>query len=426
MKPRFNVGWIVLLIFLGTMTNYMDRVNISLAAPVMVKEAGWSTVTLGVVLSSFFWGYFLLQIPGGWLADRFGGRRIMTVTGYLWAVFTAATAVSASSLPVLTGVRAGLGAAEAANFPAGTSIVARWLPRSVTARMQALNQSAIALGPLIATPLSVFLITTWGWPSIFYVFAIISLVWATVWWVVTKRAGLPDIPEKQPEAVAQPVIPDFLDQPFKSLEVWGSSMAWYADSYVFYFLLTFMPTYFVQAQHVPLQELALLGTVPWAVLFVMMNVAGWIVDTVGRVSAHGIFWRRMMYAGGFVWAAAFMMLAKGATNANSAVVLISLALAGLAFVWPVGWSLPVVYARSKAGLLSGFMNSWGQVAGILAPIITGAAVAGGHWGNAFLWVVGFALLGAVLVAGTSRWSTDAAFRAKFPPSPEAASKPAVA
>lgn len=419
MRPRINIGWIVLLIFLGTMMNYMDRVNISLAAPAMVKEEGWSMVELGVVLSSFFWGYFLFQLPGGWLADRFGGRRVMTVAGYWWSVFTALTAFP-RSLPVLTGVRAALGLGEAVNFPGGTSIVARWLSPKTTARVQGFNLSAIAMGPLIATPLSVFLITTWGWRSIFYVFAVISFIWASVWWIVTKRAGLPDIPEKDPSTAGRTVAPDFLEQPFKSLEVWGSSMAWYSNSYVFYFLLTFLPTYFVQAQHVPLQELSLLGTIPWAVLFVMMNVAGWISDYVGRVSSHSIFWRRMMYAGAYLWASVFMLIAKGATDATSAVVLISLALVGLAFSWPVAWSLPVMYARSKAGLLSGFMNAWGQVAGILAPLITGAAAGSGNWGAAFLWVAGFSLMGAVLVAGTTRWSTDQAYHAKYPADGQAA------
>jgi len=115
-----------------------------------------------------------------------------------------------------------------------------------------------------------------------------------------------------------------------------------------------------------------------------------------------------------------MLIAKGATDATSAVVLISLALIGLAFSWPVAWSLPVMYARSKAGLLSGFMNAWGQVAGILAPLITGAAAGSGNWGAAFLWVAGFSLMGAVLVAGTTRWSTDQAYHAKYPADGQAA------
>ena len=115
-----------------------------------------------------------------------------------------------------------------------------------------------------------------------------------------------------------------------------------------------------------------------------------------------------------------MLIAKGATDATSAVVLISLALVGLAFSWPVAWSLPVMYARSKAGLLSGFMNAWGQVAGILAPLITGAAAGSGSWGAPSCGVAGFTLMGAVLVAGTTRWSTDQAYHAKYPADGQAA------
>ncbi len=408
MKPKIHIGWIVFVIFLGTMMNYMDRVNISLTGPAILKEFGWTTATLGVLLSSFFWGYFLLQIPGGWLADKFGGRRVMIVSGFLWAIFTALTAIP-RSLGLLMGIRAGLGAGEAVNFPAGTSIFARWLPPKVVARIQGLNLSATALGPLFATPLAVFLITTWGWRSVFYFFAIISAVWAIAFWAVTKRAGLNDIPDK--EKLTDTVVQvsqtkDFMEKPLSSIEVWGSSMAWFSNSYVFYFLITFLPTYFIKAQHVSVQSLDILGTVPWLVLFIMMNVAGWISDYIGRVSTHSIFWRRMIYAGAFVWAGIFMFLAKGATSGTSAAILISLAVAGLAFTWPIAWSLPVIYSHSKAGVLSGFMNAWGQVAGILAPIVTGVVASTGNWSLAFIWVAVFSLLGAVLVAGTTKRRTD--------------------
>jgi ACS family glucarate transporter-like MFS transporter len=405
MKPRMNIGWIVLMIFLGTMLNYMDRVNISVAAPGMMKEFGWDAAVLGVVLSSFFWGYFLLQIPAGWLADKFGGRRLMTIAGYLWSIFTVLTPFSRST-GLLAAVRAALGAGEALNLPAVTSLIARWLPPKATARMQGLSLSATALGALIATPLSVFFITHWGWQSVFYFFAAITLIWTVLWQVVTKRAGLPDVPEKEASSTGVEAQPDFIEKPLRSVEVWGSSVAWFSNSYIYYFLLTFLPTYFVKAQHVSIEGLALLGTIPWAVLFIMMNVAGWISDRIAQHSKHSIFWRRMMYAGAYIWAASFMLVAKGATNGNSAVLFISIAVFGLSFTWPNAWSLPVVYSRSKAGLLSGFMNAWGQVAGILAPLITGYAAAAGHWDTAFVWVAAFAFLGAALILATSKWSTD--------------------
>src|ERR1039458_8693831 len=105
-ESRNRYSWIVVLaIFLGTMINYLDRVNISVTAPIMSTEYGWNTANLGIIFSSFFWGYFLLQLPGGWLADRYGGGRLLFGSSLLWTIFTFLTAFP-SNLIVLSGVRA--------------------------------------------------------------------------------------------------------------------------------------------------------------------------------------------------------------------------------------------------------------------------------------------------------------------------------
>jgi ACS family glucarate transporter-like MFS transporter len=406
-KTSLRLGVLVVVIFLCTLVNYIDRVNISVTAPQMIEEYGWDSRSLGVVFSSFFWGYLLLQMPSGWLVDKYGGRRIMFGSTVLWALFTLLTTWP-KSIMGLSIVRAALGAAEAPNMPALTALIGRHLPGRFLSRILGFNFSAIALGPLVATPFAVFFMINWGWRSVFYASAALTLLLAGLWWWSTKWAGVTDEAEIQARAgtaAAEPEKAVLVEKPFRSVEVWGFSLAWYSNAYVFYFFMFWLPTYLTQAKGFTLQEMAGLAVIPWLVLFVMMNVAGYLIDIVKRRSRNSLFWRRMIYAGAFLWCAAFLYPLQHVESGASAVALISLAFAGLAFNWPIAYSLPIEYSPPKAGIITAFLNSWGQVAGILAPIITGIVVAGGDWSLAFLVTTAFAVLGALLVGLTSRYST---------------------
>lgn len=407
MRPSVSVrlATLVGVIFLCTLVNYIDRVNISVAAPQMIDEYGWDSASLGVVFSSFFWGYLLLQMPSGWLVDRFGARRIMFGSTVLWAAFTLLTAFPRSILG-LSAVRAALGAAEAPNMPALTALVGRKLPPRFMSRILGFNFSAIALGPLVATPFAVAFMLNWGWRSVFYASAAVTLLLAGLWWWSTKWAGATDdAADLASESGSAPEVRGLTDRPFRSLEVWGFSLAWYSNAYVFYFFMFWLPTYLTKAKGFSLQEMAGLSIIPWLALFLAMNVAGWVIDAIKRRSRRPVFWMRMIYAGAFVWCAAFLYPLQQVQSGQSAVILITLALVGLAPNWPIAYSLPIAYAPKKAGTVTAFLNSWGQVAGILAPIITGLVVADGDWSKAFLVTTAFAVLGALLVGLTTRYST---------------------
>jgi len=407
---------VVMGIFICTMVNYMDRVNISVSAPLMIKEYGWDTKSLGFVFSAFFWGYFLLQIPMGWIADKFGPRRILGISAVYWGIFTFLSAIP-SNLYVLSGVRACLGAGEAANFPAQTSFIARHLPRRMISRLQAFNLSAISLGPFVATPFAAYISMHYGWRGIFYAFAIISFIVAAYWMYVTKKANMIDSHYSDSATAVdleKKSTPAIFENPLRQIEVWGSSVAWYSNSYVFSFLVMWLPTYFVKGRGMSVQEMAVFGSIPWAFLFVMMNIAGYIVDWVKNNTKHSIFWRRMIYAFGYLWCAAFIVMIQNVQTSNQALMYICASFIGLAFTWPVGFSLPIEYAGHKAGLATGFMNMWGQLAAVISPIITGYVAASGNWGHAFWWAAVFSLAGAIIVLVTSKYKTGAKYETSSP------------
>src|SRR5579884_3587754 len=159
--------YILLLISLMYQITYLDRVNISTAAPVISKEFGFDKVTMGLIFSAFVWSYALFQVPGGWLGDRFGPRRVLTtIVGY-WSVMTAATAWAGSAATFMV-IRFLFGIGEAGAFPGATRAMQLWYPREERGFVQGITHSASRAGAAIAPPIVVAIMTTLGWHWVFY------------------------------------------------------------------------------------------------------------------------------------------------------------------------------------------------------------------------------------------------------------------
>ncbi|MDR3564275.1 MAG: MFS transporter [Negativicutes bacterium] len=417
-KIKGLAAWgVVVGIFISTTVCFMDRVNISVAAPMMIKEYGWDAKSLGYVFSAFFWGYFLCQMPVGWIADKFGPRKFLGISIGSWGVLSILSALP-SNLYALIAVRAGLGIAEAPTMPAQASFIARHLPRCMVGRIQALNLSAIAVGPLVATPFAAYMMTHYGWRSVFYACAVISFVFAAYWMYVTKKAKMTDdvfLQKDQGATSENKVVSAIFEKPLRKLEVWGASAQAACNSYVFTFLVLWLPMYFVSGRGMPIEEMAIFSTIPWAVLFVMMNVAGFIVDWVKNNTKHNIFWRRMILVAGYLWCATFIVMIQNVQTSTQALLYICTAFVGLAFTWPVGFSLPIEYGGQNAGFITGFMNCFGQFASIIQPLITGHAASTNDWGRAFWWAAVFSLAGAIVVLVTSKYNTGTSDTASNPP-----------
>src|ERR1700722_9090188 len=168
--------------FLAAFICYIDRVNISVAILAMHEHFGWSTATKGWVLSSFFVGYTLFQIPGGWLANRFGGKWVLGAAVLWWSLFTLLTPAAAfASLPLLIAARIAMGLGEGTMFPAAYGLFRHWIPTFERSRAVALLLSGVPLGTLFALTATGKLVTRYGWASVFYVFGGVGLLWAAMW-----------------------------------------------------------------------------------------------------------------------------------------------------------------------------------------------------------------------------------------------------
>ena len=177
---------LIALCFAAVFICYVDRVNISLAIVAMTKEFGWSKTTSGFVMSSFFIGYLLTQVPGGMLAGRLGGKHVLAFGVLFWSLFTALTPPAAyAGFAVLITARIALGMGEGVTFPSIYALFSRWVPANRRARAAGLVFSAIPLGVVCAQLATPLLVTSFGWPWAFYAFAVLGPLWWVVWQPLT-------------------------------------------------------------------------------------------------------------------------------------------------------------------------------------------------------------------------------------------------
>src|SRR6266699_1662376 len=204
-RPSIGRWYILALISLMYLITYLDRVNISTAAPVISKEFGFDKVTMGIIFSAFVWAYAMFQVPGGWLGDRFGARNVLTIIVSYWSVMTAATAAATGAVSFVI-IRFLFGIGEAGAFPGATRAMQLWYPREERGFVQGITHSASRLGAAIAPPIVALIIVggqfdlSWfhfsisvpslGWRSVFYICGAIGFVWS-VWWYLSYR-NLPE------------------------------------------------------------------------------------------------------------------------------------------------------------------------------------------------------------------------------------------
>lgn len=181
---RFRV---VFLCFVSFVICNCDRINISVAILPMAKYYGWSQTTVGIIQSAFFWGYVLTQIPGGYLADKYGGKQVLAAGVVVWSAMTLLTPIAASTnIGVLLLTRALLGVGEGVAMPAMNNMISKWVPETERSRSLSLTYSGMYLGSVVGLLLCPAFIVAFGWQSVFYIFGGLGFFWWAVWQFWTK------------------------------------------------------------------------------------------------------------------------------------------------------------------------------------------------------------------------------------------------
>jgi len=406
-KPT-GVRWKIFLLMLFLISiNYIDRASLSVAMPLISKEFDLDPAMQGLILSSFFWTYAFMQVPGGMLADRFKPRIVIASATIFWGAFQAIAAV-ATNWPVLLLTRLGLGASEAPIYPAGGKLNAIWMTQTERGRGATLLDGGAPLGAALGSIVIAWLIAAFNsWRIAFVIAGVGTMLCGLLAWYYIRNAPRehPSVNEAEARYIEQSHALEDADTPasrggswmsyFRYRSVWCMCLGWMFFNTTFYGLLTWMPTYLFKVHNFDIKTLGGASFIIFFSGFVGELVGGWIGD----------FWRSRGGAPNLVFRTLFGIAAILATMSiffvayvTDPVGVVALLSATLFFLRWCGmyWAIPSALAgREKSGFLGGCMNLGGNIAGILTPLIVGFIVQA--TGSYFLALMFFAAAGVALL-----------------------------
>lgn len=395
--PRRRWG-IALLLGIGVLVNYFDRVILSVSQDALHAAFGISAVTFGYLTSAYSWTYAALQLPSGYLLDRFGVRLVGRTSTFLWSVASFAAAAS-TSLSGFFGARFLLGIGEAPTFPANSKAVGYWFPSNERSLATAFFDSAAKFSSAIGVPILGILVIRFGWRWSFAVTGVVSLLYFLLfYWLYKNPSEDQSLSPEEREFIrkngAQPEdrVLAAKGAPFGYLlrrrKVWGLVLGYASYNYTFYLLLFWLPSYLSSELHIDLLHSALYTSFPWLVATLAdLLIGGWLVDTLIQQGLDASRVRQTALVGGTSLGLA-MLGAGYAHTTIAALAWITIAITGLSIAAPVGWSVPSLIApRESVGTLGGILNFGNQLSAIVAPIVTGYVV---QFTHSFFWAFGVA------------------------------------
>jgi ACS family D-galactonate transporter-like MFS transporter len=393
-QRRWRIAW---LLSLGVLVNYFDRVNLSVSHEALIATFGISNVAFGYLSGAYNWTYAMCQLPIGVLLDRFGIRKIGRVSTFLWSVASFGAAAT-PGLGGFFGARFLLGVGEAPTFPANAKAIGYWFPAKERSFATSIFDSAAKFAPAIGVPLIGMLLLRVGWRWSFAATGLVSFAYFLLFWRMYRDPkDDPELSQEERRYIADGAEDEQREMPppaslgylLRQKKVLGLALGFGSYNYVFYLLLTWLPSYLSAALHIDLLHSFLYTDVPWLFATVTDLTGGWLADFLIERGWDASRARKLV----LVWGTVFGLGIVGAADAHTAtraLVWISISIGGLSAASPVGWSIPSLIApRGSVGTVGGIVNFSNQLSGIAAPIITGYVVAAT---KSYAWAFGISAI----------------------------------
>lgn len=406
------VRWQILgLMLLLSMITYLDRVNISIAARLITKEYTLDDVQMGKIFSAFIFSYGLFQVPGGWLADRFGPRRVLAFSALLWSLATAATAWvgDPAGVPVVLSlgfVRFCVGMGEAAAWPSFNRTIAAWMAIKERGFATSVPLAGGGVGAAITPPFIAWLMLTYGWRWAFLMSAILGVVGSAIWYLRSR-----DTPEQHPgvnQAELEiihagwpaPLKTSARRIPWRSLvrerNMWLLFLSAMTCGYMVYIYMTWFFTYLVEQRHLTQMASSYYTVGPFIAMAVLTPIGGIASDVIAR--KINLRWaRRLISMGGMTAAGVSLLIGARVESISIAILWLSFGAGAIYFALASHWATTIDISQKYAGTISGVMNCGGNVGGILSPILTPLLA------RRFGWVPALDVAAVTILAGATIW-----------------------
>ena len=417
---KTNVRWIVVaVLFFITIINYADRATISLAGPAMAKELNFDAVTMGYIFSAFGWAYVIFQLPGGWLLDKFGSKKVYAFSIFFWSLFTLMVGAvgfftGLLAIVILFSLRFLVGAAEAPSFPANSRIVAAWFPASERGTAAAIFNSAQYAATVVFAPLMGWLIHSFGWHWVFAVMGVLGMLFVLVWNkliydpddhpmanaaevdYIEAGGGLVSM-DRAVNAGTKQEGPNlaYIKQLLSSRMLVGIYIAQYCINALTYFFITWFPVYLVQEKHMTILKAGFVAAVPAVCGFVGGVLGGIISDFMLRRGFSLTAARKTPIVAGMLLSMA-MVICNYVSAESALIFFMALSFFGKG-IGALGWAVNADTAPKQiAGLSGGVLNVCGNLSSITTPIAIGYIIQStGSFNGALVYVVAHAFVAMV-------------------------------
>ena len=423
--------------FLLAVVTYLDRICISAAAPFIMDDLHLSVVQMSVVFSAFTLAYSLFEIPSGWLGDVRGPRRVLTRIVLWWSAFTMLTGAARGFAP-LVAIRFLFGAGEAGAFPNIARSFSQWFPPRERGRANGVMFLGSRIGGMLSAPIALLLVAGWGWRPSFAVFGALGVVWAIAWyaWYRDRPEDHPSVNQEEiawirqedrgPERAApqsrppqsrpgsqrpsvarsQRPSPD-VARPFQGRDLWRALLRsrnlyaicgmYFAFGYGLYFYFTWLPTYLIKVLGFSLLGGGLFAALPFLLAGIADIAGGWLTDRWSR--ARGLRAGRCHLGfGAFSTCATLVFASTLPVPAVVKALLLAAALASADLALGACWAVPIDIAPDHAGVITGCMNTLGNLGGLAGPLVVGLAV--DRWHS---WTFPFYVTAIIYASGALAW-----------------------
>jgi MFS family permease len=376
---------VVALLAISAFINYVDRGNLSIAAPMLKDELGISAARLGVLLSAFFWTYACSQLFSGWLVDRFNVNWVFAAGFILWSAATAMTGI-VQAFSALLVLRLLLGMSESVAYPSYSKIIALNFSEEHRGFANSMISAGLVLGPGFGMFFGGLLMARFGWRPFFIVLGLASMLWIVPWWMWMPKKHQATLTD----SIGAPRVFEFL----RLRSAWGTCAALFCGNYVSYFLITWLPYYLVRERHFSMDNMAKLGGTAYFLGACFSMFSGWLSDRWIATGATPSLVRKTFTGGGLALSGIFIGLAAvSGTNYCAVALILGVIFYGVSAsnIWAITQTLA---GPKAAGRWTGFQNFIGNLAGVVAPALTGFVLERtGQFYWAFEITTGVALIG---------------------------------
>jgi MFS family permease len=401
--PTRARGRVLIFAFLLSVITYLDRICISAAAPFIMADLRLTVLQMSAVFSAFTLAYSIFEIPSGWLADVRGPRRMLTRIVLWWSAFTMLTGAATGFRSLVT-IRFLFGAGEAGAFPTVARSFSRWFPQRERGTANGVLFFGSRIGGMLSAPVALLLIRRWGWRPSFVVFGTLGFVWAVAWyaWYRDRPAEHRDVNAGELAWIEQDGAAGAAGAtPWRALlasrNLYAICGMYFAFGYGLYFYFTWLPTYLIRELGFSMLAGGLLSALPFALAGLADLAGGWLTDALAR--RQGLRTARCgLGFASFLTCAALIVLSTLAPQPLAKAVLLAFALASADLALGACWAVCLDVGAANAGVVTGFMNTFGNVGGLIGPMVVGFAV--DRWHS---WTFPFYVTALVYAAGALAW-----------------------